>query len=189
MTGPLRREHAENSFAECVSVRRRRPRSRLARFSPPLRMRVSSEETGAAAGHDVHDHPPRLVRVLYGLLALLRRYRFAAGGVVDQPRHEEPGWSRCRLPLATWRRCCPAVRPEPARTLWRAAILIPAGLVVDRPGRCASGLDGTATTGRGRPLRALDAELAGPVPKSSVHPSQRPGDHLASSRKRTSSVE
>ena len=58
MTGPFRREHAEKSFAECVLVRRRRPRSRLARSSPPLRMQVSSEETGAAAGHDVHDHPP-----------------------------------------------------------------------------------------------------------------------------------
>lgn len=86
MTGPLRREHAENSFAECVLVRRRRPRSRLARSSPPLRILASSEETGAAAGHDVHAPPSARTSTLRPS-ALLRKYRFAsAAWSISSPR-------------------------------------------------------------------------------------------------------
>jgi hypothetical protein len=80
--------------------------------------------------------PPRLVRVLYGLLTLLRRYRFAAGGVVDQLRHEEPGWSQCRLPLAASRRCCPCCTARASSDAMAVPpSLSPRGLIVDRPGR------------------------------------------------------
>jgi hypothetical protein len=83
----------------------------------------------------------------------------------------------------------PAMRPEPARTPWQCrhpyprealSSIVLAGAPADSTG--------TATTGRGRPPGALDAELAGRVPKSSVHSSRWLGDHLASPRKRTSSV-
>lgn len=189
MTGPLRREHAESSFAECVSVRRRRPRSRLARSSPPLRMQVSSEET-AAAGHDVHDHPPS------ARTSTLRPSDPSEKVSIRGGRRGRPASSRrtgmVSMPVASGGVAALLPLLYGQSQLGRygsAAILIPA-----RPYRRSSwpgvpaDSTGTATTGRGRPARALDAEPAGPVSKSSVHPSRRPGNQLVSSRKRTSSV-